>query len=114
MKYTKTLVLCLLQAVAAANAQPPRPRPYPQIEDRSELELADIRKPIDPQDALRQEAKFEEDEFVKRLNNLLNVLRDFSTSYSAEHVINVKKVKEVRKALHELEKSDWFRSYKAN
>jgi hypothetical protein len=112
MKY---LFLCLLQTVAVANPQPPKPRPYSQIEQTaSEFESFDVRTPLDPQDALRQQAKFEEDEFVKRLHNLLNVLRDFSTSYNDGHVINVKKVKEVRKALHELEKSDWFKSYKAN
>jgi CRISPR/Cas system-associated protein Cas7 (RAMP superfamily) len=64
--------------------------------------------------ALRQQAKYEEDEFVKRVNNLLSALREFSSSYNGGHVVNVKRLKEMRKALHDLEKSAWFKSYKDN
>jgi hypothetical protein len=115
MKYTANIFLCLLLTVGAASPQPPRTRPYSQIEQPpSEFESFDARTQLEPEDALRQQAKYEEDEFVKRVNNLLSVLRDFSSNYNGAHVINVKKVKEVRKALHELEKSAWFKSYKAD
>jgi hypothetical protein len=117
MKYTANIFLCLLLTVEAARPQPPRPRPNPQFEQSPlplEFESIEARMQLEPQDTLRQQAKYEEDEFVKRLNNLLSVLRDFSSSYNGGHVINVKKVKEVRKALHDLEKSDWFRSTKAD
>jgi hypothetical protein len=115
MKYTTNVFLCLLQTVGAANPQSPGHRPPSQIEQAaSEFESFDARIQLEPEDTLRQQAKYEEDQFVKRLNNLLSVLRDFSSSYNGGHVINVKKVKEVRKALNELEKSDWFRSYKGN
>ena len=115
MKYTANIFLCLLLTVGAANPQSPRPRPYPPIEQpASEFESFDARIQLEPEDALRQQAKYEEDEFVKRLNNLLSALRDFSSNYNSAHVINVKKVKDVRKALHELEKSAWFKSYKAD
>ena len=115
MKYIANIFLCLLLTVGAANPQSPRPRPYPPIEQSaSEFESFDGRIQIEPEDALRQQAKYEEDEFVKRLNSLLSALRDFSSNYNSAHVINVKKVKEVRKALHELEKSAWFKSYKAD
>jgi hypothetical protein len=110
MKCTANIFLCLFLTVGAASPQTPRPRPYPPIEPpapASEFESFDG-------DALRQQAKYEEDEFVKRLNSLLSALRDFSSNYNSAHVINVKKVKEVRKALHELEKSAWFKSYKAD
>jgi hypothetical protein len=117
MKYTANIFLCLFLTVSAANPQTPRPRPYPPIETpapASEFESFDGRIQLEPEDALRQQAKYEEDEFVKRLNSLLSALRDFSSNYNSAHVINVKKVKEVRKALHELEKSAWFKSYKAD
>jgi hypothetical protein len=39
-------------------------------------------------------------------------LFDFASGYNAGHVIGAKKAKAVRKALRELEKSDWFRPAK--
>ena len=39
-------------------------------------------------------------------------LREFSETYNAGHVINVKQVKAIQKAWHELEKSDWFKAQK--
>ena len=117
MKYTANIFLCLLLTVGAANPQSPRPRPYPPIEQSAsplEFDSFEARIQLEPEDAIRQQAKYEEEEFVKRLNNLLSALRDFSSSYNGGHVINFKKVKEVRKALHELQKSAWFKSYKGD
>ncbi len=114
MKYTPNIFLCLLLIAGAANPQSPRPRPYPPIEQSAsplEFDSFEARIQLEPEDAIRQQAKYEE-EFVKRLNNLLSALSDFSSSYNGGHVINFKKVKEVRKALHELQKSAWFKSYK--
>jgi hypothetical protein len=68
-------------------------------------------KPVDPDAELRMRGAYEEREFVKRLNTLLGVLHDFAASYNAGKV-DVKKAKEVRKALHDLEKSEWFRTAK--
>jgi hypothetical protein len=50
----------------------------------------------------------EEQQFVRRLNGLAAALTDFSHSYNSQGLIDVKKVKAIRKALRELEKSDWF------
>src|SRR5713226_2859134 len=114
MKYTTYLFLCLLLIAGAGNPQSPRPRPYPPIEQSAsplEFDSFEAHVQLEPEDALRQQAKYEEEEFVKRLNNLLSALSDFSSSYNGGHVINFKKVKEVRKALHELQKSAWFKSY---
>ena len=47
-------------------------------------------------------------EFVRRFNGLAAALADFSSTYNSQGVIDVKKVKALRKALRELEKSDWF------
>lgn len=54
----------------------------------------------------------QENDFTKSLNTLLAALHDFSATYNSGHVIDVKKVKAVRKAWEELEKSGWFRSEK--
>ena|SRR5258706_10701855 len=115
MKYTTYLFLCLLLTAGAGYPQTPKPRLYPPIEQSPsplEFESIEARMQTEPDDALRQQAKYEEEEFVKRLNSLLSALREFSSSYNGGHVINFKKVKEVRKAVHELQKSAWFKSYK--
>jgi hypothetical protein len=53
---------------------------------------------------------YEEKEFTRRLNNLVSALHDFSLTYNDGHVVDVKKVRAVRKAWVELEKSGWFRA----
>jgi hypothetical protein len=54
----------------------------------------------------------EEQEFIARFNNLMKALRDFGSGYKPGQVIDVKKAKAVRKAMHRLEKSGWFRPQK--
>jgi hypothetical protein len=63
----------------------------------------------------RREAPFEtpkeqEQDFVRQFNGLMVALREFSATYNSGQVIDVKKVKAVRKAWVELEKSGWFRA----
>ena len=53
--------------------------------------------------------EYEERQFAQRVDSLLAALTNFSSSYKTGHVIDVKKVNAVRKALRELEKSEWFR-----
>ena len=57
---------------------------------------------------LQREAQFEEQELLRRFNGLATALREFSHSYNSLGVIDVKKVKAIRKAMRELEKSPWF------
>jgi hypothetical protein len=57
----------------------------------------------------RREAQYEEQELLRRVNGLASALTDFSSTYSSRHVIDVKQIKAIRKALRELEKSDWLR-----
>jgi hypothetical protein len=54
----------------------------------------------------------EEQEFIARFNNLMQALRDFGSAYKPGQVIDVKKAKAVRQAMHKLEKSRWFRPQK--
>ena len=53
---------------------------------------------------------YEEADFTRRVNNLVTALNDFSHTYNAGHVVDVKKVRAVRKAWVELEKSGWFKT----
>jgi len=63
----------------------------------------------------RSEAPFEtvkeqEQDFARQFNGLISALHDFSVTYNSGHVVDVKKVKAVRKAWVKLEKSGWFRA----
>ena len=59
--------------------------------------------------AATREAKYEEQQFVNKFNNLLDTLRDFADKYN-HHVIDVKKLKALKKAWRDLERTDaWFR-----
>jgi hypothetical protein len=66
------------------------------------------------EDPPTQTGDYERHEFARKFNGLLNALVDFASSYNAGHVINAKKAKAVRKALRELENSDWFRPAKGD
>jgi hypothetical protein len=50
----------------------------------------------------------EEQELIRRFKELISALKEFSRIYNSRGVVDVKKVKAVRKAVRELEKSDWF------
>ena len=60
------------------------------------------------------ESLYEEHQFAQRFNKLVFALQNFSETYNSGHVIDVKRVKAIKKAWHELEKSDWFRSDNAD
>jgi hypothetical protein len=66
---------------------------------------------FDPDGDPIAEIAWEEADFARRVNNLAAALNDFSQTYNAAgHMIDVKKVRAVRKAWVELEKSGWFRT----
>jgi hypothetical protein len=54
------------------------------------------------------QAADQERELIQRYNELARALNGFVEAYKAGQ-IDVKKAKAVRKALHELEKLEWFR-----
>lgn len=60
-----------------------------------------------PQDA----AAYEERELIRRLNALAKALNAFGATYKSGQV-DLNEVKAVRKALHELERSELFRPQK--
>jgi hypothetical protein len=55
------------------------------------------------------EALYEEHQFAQRYNKLVLALQSFSETYNSGHVVDVKRVKAIKKAWHDLEKSDWFK-----
>ncbi len=79
------------------------------------------RSPIDSRPMLRvpdlaeespaELAADQEREFIQRLNGLSRALGAFTETYKGGE-IDLKKVKALRKAMHELEKSPWFRPQK--
>ncbi len=57
-------------------------------------------------------AAFEERDFISRLNGLSKALSVFVETYKNGRV-DVKEVKALQKAMHDLEKSEWLRPPKA-
>jgi hypothetical protein len=115
-----TLILCSLHVAAGALPSPAGAQPQKQASEfagtgeaggsgRSEGATPATN---DFGSYVGERSYLEEQEFIARLNNLINALRDFVLAYQPGRVIDVKKVKAVRKAMHGLEKSEWFRPQK--
>jgi hypothetical protein len=63
----------------------------------------------DPQDySQAAQAAYQERELMERYSELARALNGFLAAYKAGQ-IDVKKVRAVRKALHDLEKLEWFK-----
>jgi hypothetical protein len=123
-----TVVLCLLQVAggapgASSYAQPPRHTPVfadtgeAGESGSSEGSAKDQTRTATPAtndfaSGANAHDYLEEQEFIARFNNLIKALRDFGSAYKPGQIIDVKKVKAVRKAMHGLEKSGWFRPQK--
>jgi len=93
-----TLLACSIQPVGAANPE----------SSSGPLHF----QPTNVEDEDRSEALLKEHDFVRRFNNLFSALLSFASSYNG-HVIDAKRAKAVRKALRDLEKSEWFNPRKA-
>jgi hypothetical protein len=118
---TMTLVLCLLQVAGGATSAPsnaPQQGDTQGFASDSSEGNAKVRTrtatPVRNDFALYIDERnnWEEQQFVARFNNLVKALRDFASVYQPGLLIDVKKVKAVRKAMHGLEKSGWFRPQK--
>ena len=93
--------LLLSSVLQVRGADPPSVTADPS----SEQIVGDVGIPWD-------EASYEERQFTQRFNQLMLALRSFSQTYNTGRVIDVKRVEAVKKAWHELEKSDWFKAQK--
>lgn len=61
------------------------------------------------QKAANREAVYEEQQFANKFNHLVATLREFAEQYN-HHVVDLKKVKALKKAWRDLEKTDgWLR-----
>jgi hypothetical protein len=110
--------LSLFLAAVESSGAPPQPgtvlnRQQAEVRSPASILRADGESPLIQRgdDSFERPAD-EEKEFTRRLNRLQIALHDFSTTYNSGHVIDVKKVRAVRKAWVELEKSGWFRAEK--
>jgi hypothetical protein len=65
-----------------------------------------------PEESPADFAASEERDFILRLNGLSKALTAFVETYKSGRV-DLKEVKALQKAMHELEKSEWFRPQKA-
>ena len=92
------ILLCLLQDGSAPSQQTPFTVTCPLC----------LEDPVAAAEAHRRQAKYEEQELLRRVNGLATALRDFSNTYNSRHVIDVRQIKALRKAMRELEKSDWL------
>jgi hypothetical protein len=99
-------VLASLPAPAQENA------PYKTEMDFEASLLSSKFVPTLPEESPLDLAAYEEYQFVQRIHALSRALRDFAAAYR-DSQIDLKKVKAVRKAMQDLEKSDWFRPSKA-
>lgn len=54
------------------------------------------------------ESQYQEKEFLRRFNGLITAITEFSNTYNSRGVIDARKVRAIRKAWRELERSDWF------
>jgi hypothetical protein len=104
-----TLSLLLSGLQTLADGQPPHSQSPISIlgtaaDTTSQLQLSD--------ESIRWATNAEERDFTTRLNKLTTALHDFSVTYNSGHVVDVRKVRAVRKAWLDLEKSGWFRAEK--
>jgi hypothetical protein len=113
-KFTTAAILlaCLFQPAGAASPPPSSGPLHSQI-GRPESGFVGGGEDRTPSEEDRHEAVIEEHEFVRRFNNLFSALLTFASNYNSGHVIDVKRAKAVRKALRDLEKSEWFNPRKA-
>jgi hypothetical protein len=68
--------------------------------------------PVFGDDSPAELAAAEERDFVLRLNGLSKALTNFVETYNSGRV-DLKQLKALQKAMHDLEKSEWFKPSKA-
>ncbi len=99
------LFLMLLQSPSGD----PEAAPMSRLEH--ELALSQLGSPntVSSQEAERRAAAYQELQFVEKFNKLATALTDFGHEYNRKRVIDARKIKAIKKAWRELEKTDlWF------
>jgi hypothetical protein len=99
------LLLCFSQA--QTSSQSSEDAVY-QVMLSQELERRSSEAPVKA--AERREAAFRERQFAGKFNDLMKSLLDFADHYNSEHTMDLKRIKQVKRAWRDLEKTDtWFR-----
>jgi hypothetical protein len=104
-----TLLMCLF---LVGPAEPQSPSTPPRWRDQKFG--SEPSGPLSNEEPFQNDAVYEQQQFVRRVNNLMAALVNFSSTYKTGQVIDIKKVNAVRKALREMEKSEWFKLGKAD
>jgi hypothetical protein len=110
------IVVSLLSFASVAFPQSPSGQPDPRLE-RSISELmrrGEYASSDDSGGVFRNGPALEEYEFTRRFKGLLGALLSFADTYNSGHIVDAEKAKAVRRALRELEKSEWFNPRKAD
>jgi len=103
MSFAVAVTLCFLQA-QAAGLNPP------ESVDRDALaqQAKALAESPAPGPTASSRSVYEEQQFVKKFNYLMNTLREFADQYN-RHAVDLKKVKALKKAWQDLEKtSGWL------
>lgn len=104
MSFAVVVALCFLEAQTGA----PNP-PQPVESDAMAQQAESLARSHAASPAPDSRAVYEEQQFVKKFNRLLNAMREFADQYN-HHAVDLKKVKALKKAWHDLEKTDgWMR-----
>jgi len=111
---TVSFILFAFHPARAAEPHEPVPCPPLLVQKSASGPLEGNENPrlLNSPDSSNEEGEYEERQFARRFNDLVCALREFSETYNASHVINAKYAKAVRKAMQQLEKSDWFKVQK--
>ncbi|HKX00471.1 MAG TPA: hypothetical protein VJN43_22220 [Bryobacteraceae bacterium] len=109
---TYTLLTLLLMQSSYYNPQ--MPKGYQMVPEPPPHTLSDpIEKQADDRAAeedARNQQTARQRQFAYSFNRLLDTLRSFATAYNADHTVDVKKVRAIKKAWRDLESSDpWFK-----
>jgi hypothetical protein len=93
--------------------------PPPVVSDRIDQEMMSKRmeQESDPvatrlakQEKKRREAAMDEEQFVDRFNRFVRTIADFSIHYNTNHTVDLKRIKALKKAWRNLEKTNaWFK-----
>jgi hypothetical protein len=84
----------------------------PRVEKSQRDASAIVNFPVFAEESPADSAAYKEREFIHRLDGLSKALSAFSEPYKGGQ-IDLNRVKALQKAMHDLEKSEWFRPPKA-
>ncbi len=87
------------------------PDAVPMSRLEQELALRQLGGPntVSSKEAERRAAAFQELQLIEKFNKLAAALTDFGREYNHKGIIDARKIKAIKKAWHELEKTDpWF------